>query len=349
MIASQAFGRHAGRAVTAFTLADPGGISVTLADFGAALVRCLAPDRAGRIADVVLGFDDAAGYAASRSYFGATVGRVANRIAGARFTLDGQTFALSPNEGPNQLHGGPEGFSRRIFDAEPAPDGRSIAFRLVSPDGDQGYPGRLEAVVRYAVAGHVLTVEATATTDRPTPCNLAHHSYWNLAGHDAGPILDHRLAIRASAFLPTDGALLPTGEIRPVAGTRHDFRAPAPVGAAFARAPDGTPAADEAGFDANWCLDPPHGRLREVARLVDPASGRQLALSTDQPGLQVYTGGHLGADPPGKGGARYGRFGGIALEAQGWPDAPNRPHFPPVILRPGEVLRQTTVFDLTPA
>jgi len=348
MIAARPFGAFDGQPVTAWTIGAPGGLTATVTDLGATLVALLAPDAAGRMADVVLGFDDAAGYAASGSYFGATVGRVANRIAGARFTLDGRTHALAPNEGPNQLHGGPRGFSRRIFAGEPDPSGRAITFRLTSPDGDQGYPGTLHAAVRYAITGLVLTVTATARTDRATPCNLAHHGYWNLAGHDAGDILGHRLWIGADSYLPVDGALLPTGEVRPVAGSRFDFRTPAPVGARLARTAEGAIAPDESGYDANWCLRPPQGALRHVATLGDPGSGRQLRLSTDQPGLQVYSGGYLGSDPPGKGGARYRRFGGIALEAQGWPDAPNQPHFPSVILRPGAVLVQTAEFDLTP-
>ncbi|MBP2299674.1 aldose epimerase family protein [Azospirillum picis] len=318
-----------GQPVEGFIL-SAGGLEATVIAHGARLTRLLVPDRDGRRADVVLGFDRLADYLASDAYFGATCGRYGNRIGGAAFTLDGVRHALSANEPPNQLHGGVEGFDRRLWRASVDEGADAVGFALVSPDGDQGYPGRLSAGVRYRLAGDgVLEITMTADTDRPTVANLVHHSYWNLAGQGEGDLRDHRLTVAGGFVTPVGAGLIPTGEVRPVEGTPFDLRGGPRLGDALA-------AVGGIGFDHNWCLDGPAGDLRPVARLEHPPSGRRMELSTDQPGLQVYTGGYLSERVVGKGGRPYRPFAGIALESQRFPDSPNIGHFPSARLDPGQ-------------
>ncbi|MGF7174964.1 aldose epimerase family protein [Azospirillum doebereinerae] len=332
-ITSFLFDELDGRPVEGFTLAA-GGLEATVIAHGARLVRFLMPDRDGRPADVVLGFDRLAGYLGSDAYAGATCGRYGNRIGGAAFTLDGVRHRLTANEPPNQLHGGSDGFDRRLWDAAVDEAANAVTFTLRSPDGDQGYPGTLTASVRYRLTGDgVLDIRMTATTDRPTVVNLVHHSYWNLAGHAVGhavgDVRGHRLAVRGGFVTPVGADLIPTGEVRPVDGTPFDLRDGPLLGDALA-------AVGGFGFDHNWCLEGPAGELRPVAWLEDPASGRRLDLSSDQPGLQVYTGGYLSDRVIGKGGRPYRRFAGIALETQRFPGTPNIAHFPSARLDPGQ-------------
>lgn len=265
--------------------------------------------------EVTLGCGSTGAYLAQRAFLGAAVGRFANRIGGARFTLDGAEHRLSANDGRNSLHGGADGFSQRVWSARP--DGDSVLLTLTSPDGDQGYPGRLEAQVRYAVAGAELHVDFEATTDAPTVVSLASHAYWNLAG--VGTIDEHVLEIAASRYTPVDEELIPTGAIAEVAGTPFDFTTARAIG--------------DFGYDVNFALD-----RAEAVRLTDPGSGRTLEIATTRPGLQLYTGGELAETSP------FPARAGVALETQAFPDAPNRPEFPTAVLRPGEVFRASTVY-----
>lgn len=321
-----------GRPVEGFTL-SAGGLEATVIAHGARLVRMLVPGRDGSGADVVLGFDRVADYLASDAYFGATCGRYGNRIGGAAFTLDGVRHELAVNEPPNQLHGGPEGFDRRIWKATVDEAENAVTFTHESPDGDQGYPGTLTASTRYQLSDDgALDIRMTATADRPTIVNLVHHSYWNLGGHGSGDLRDHRLAVQGGFTTPVGAELIPTGEVRPVDGTPFDLRGGVGLGEALE-------AAGGFGFDHNWCLDGPAGELRTVAVLEHPASGRRMELATDQPGLQVYTGGYLSEKVVGKGGQPYRRFAGLALESQRFPNSPNIGHFPSARLDPGETYR----------
>ncbi|KAB7644878.1 aldose epimerase family protein [Polymorphobacter fuscus] len=317
-----------GRRCGVFRLTAAGGIAVTIAELGATIMRIDAPDREGRLANVVLGFDDIARYPAAGgpggdACLGGSCGRVANRVAGARITIDGRDIALAANDGPNQLHGGPDGFHRRLWQGEALADG--VRLTLDSPDGDQGWPGvlRAEATMRL-IAPDTLAIRYRATTDRATHVNLVNHAYFNLDG--GGTILDHRLTIAADTFLPIDTAALPTGERRSVAGSPFDFRQPRTIAEAM-RQPDGQLPAD-LGF--NHCYVLPAEGLKTAARLSSPRSGRWLALATDQPGLQFYDGYALG-----RGGSGFADRAGVALEAQAWPNSPNRPDFPSTRLDPG--------------
>jgi aldose 1-epimerase len=336
----ETLGRIGGHEVRQVTL--EGRLRLVLLTHGARLAQLWAPDRDGRLADVVLGHDDLADYAANHGFLGATCGRFANRIAGARFPLDGTGVRLVPNEGTTQLHGGPQGFDAAPWTITGA-SATEVTFAHESPAGDMGFPGRLNVRCTYRLDGLCLWIGMTATTDAPTVVNLAHHSYFNLGGQGAGDVLGHRLKVAAEHYLPVDAAKVPTGAVLPVAGTAFDFTALRPIGQALP---------GPGGFDHCYCLSQPlqgpgGALLRPAARLVDPASGRSLRLATNQPGLQVYTGAHFDATP-GKSGARYPRFAGVALETQGFPDAPNRPQFPSARLDPGQTYRHLMRLNLTP-
>lgn len=327
------FGSYQDKPVSAYTLVNAGGLSARLINFGARLVAMRTPDRDGRPADIVLGFDDLAGYTNKGAYFGATCGRYGNRIAGARFRLDGTVFELSRNEGANQLHGGAVGFDKKVWDARLDEDENSVTFSAVSEDGDQGFPGRLHLTSTYTLTDdNRLLVTMSGTSDRPTVLNMVHHSYWNLAGHDSGPVLDQVLAVPAAFYTPVDDQFLTTGEILSVAGTPFDFREPKTIGRDI-----GAVANARGGYDHNWVLHEPGPGLRPVATLRDPASGRGLALRSTEPGVQIYSGGYLDATYIGKGRHPYCQYAGIALETQKFPGSPNIAHFPSSRLDPGEV------------
>jgi aldose 1-epimerase len=334
MIESAVIGRLEGREVRAFTLRNSVGTRAKIVELGCRLAELRLAGRDGQVADVALGYDDLASYAADKNYFGAICGRYANRIAGGRFSLDGQTHGLACNEGANHLHGGTIGFDKKLWSGQPGADGRSVRFAYRSPDGEEGYPGNLDLEVSIALDdANCLAIEITATTDKPTICNPAHHGYWNLAGHDSGDILGHRLAIDGDFYTPVDGALIPTGEVLSVGGTPFDFTAAKPI------------RRDHAGdFDLNWVLRALAGELRRAARALDPVSGRGFELWTDQPGMQFYTGSHLGPEIPGKGRHSYSPHAGFALETQRFPDSPNRGHFPTARLDPGETYRHRMEF-----
>ena len=344
------FGRVDGKDVFLYTLTNGHGMEVRAMSYGATIVSLRVPDRDGRSDDVVLGFDTIEGYLAVEPYFGAIVGRYGNRIAKGRFTLDGKTYQLATNNGPNHLHGGVKGFDKVVWEAEPFDrDGRSgIVFTHVSPDGDQGYPGALSARVTYTLTpANELTVEYSATSDRATPINLTQHSYFNLAGAGTGDILNHQLTLDADRFTPVDATLIPTGDLAPVEGTPFDFRRPTAIGARITA--DHPQLKYGNGYDHNWVLNGPVGgstgpALHHAARLEEPTSGRMLDVSTTEPGVQFYTGNFLDGTLTGKSGRVYKQRYGLCLETQHFPDSPNHPGFPSTILRPGDRYQSTTVF-----
>ena len=335
----------AGEAVELFTFTRASAPRVSVTNLGGHIVEILAPDRQGKLADVTLGYKDFAGYLADTSYFGSLVGRYANRIAKGRFTLDGKTYTLATNNGPNSLHGGPTGFQKRVWAAKvvSGPDGDALELTYVSRDGEEGYPGTLTAKVVYSLrADGGLVIDYEATTDAPTVVNLTNHAYFNLAGEGEGTILGHEMQIEADATTPVDPTLIPTGEKWTVEGTPFDFRKPVAIGARI-------DAADEqlkfgGGYDHNYVLRGKAGELRPAARVVEPKSGRVLEMLTTEPGVQFYSGNFLDGSVTGKSGKPYVRRGAFCLEAQHFPDSPNEPSFPSVVLRPGETYRQTTVY-----
>ena len=337
------FGRlQDGREVQRYVLRSD-VLEVGVLTYGATLHSVLAPDREGSTADVLLGHDDVQGYETGEGYLGATVGRFANRIAAGRFELDGQQHQVPVNDGPNSLHGGPEGFhqqlwSARVLEDVPVP---AVELRHTSPDGAMGFPGTLEVTVTYALDGADLSMTYRAVTDAPTVVNLTNHAYWNLSG-GLRSTEQHSLLLAASRYLPVDDVAIPTGELAPVAGTPMDFRSEHLVGE---RLRDGTEQLlRQQGYDHCWVLDREDGQPPTLAaRLADPASGRRLEVWTDQPGVQFYSGNFLDGSARGKGGRALRQGDGVCLETQHLPDSPNRPHFPSTVLRPGEELRSTTV------
>ncbi|HEX9187111.1 MAG TPA: aldose epimerase family protein [Vicinamibacteria bacterium] len=350
-IERQPFGKTpAGEAVELFTFTRGSAPTVSVTNLGGHVVSILAPDRAGRIADVTLGYKDFAGYLGDTSYLGSLVGRYANRIAKGRFELDGKAYTLATNNGPNALHGGPTGFAKRVWSAKvvAGKDGDALELVYVSKDGEEGYPGTLTAKVVYSLrADGSLAIDYEATTDAPTIVNLTNHAYFNLAGEGEGTILGHEMQIEADATTPVDATLIPTGEVRPVAGTPFDFRKPVAIGARI-------DVADEqlrfgGGYDHNFVLRGKAGELRPAARVVEPASGRVLEMLTTEPGVQFYSGNFLDGSVVGESGRPYVKRAGFCLEAQHFPDSPNQKAFPPVVLRPGQVYRQTTVYRFSVA
>lgn len=330
----------AGEEVAVFTLTNDGGGVVRLLEIGAVIAGLEVPDRAGDLADVVLGFDTVAEYEANPAYFGCVTGRVANRIAGGRFELDGRVVQLVVNAPPNHIHGGVGGFHRAPWrgEAEDAVEGPAVRFRRVSPDGEDGYPGALSVEILYTLTrANGLRIDYLATADRPTPVNLTNHSYFQLAGHGAGSVLDHVVSIRASCCTARGDSGLP-GAVLPVEGTPLDLREPTRVGTRI----DALSASG--GFDHNYVVDRWDGEsCRRIAEVIEPLKGRRMEVFTTQPGVQLYTANVL-APTRGKGGAAYGRHGALCLETQHFPDSVNRPDFPNIILRPGEIYRETTEY-----
>ncbi|MGY1636255.1 aldose epimerase family protein [Geodermatophilus sp. SYSU D00742] len=347
-----------GTAVERWTLTN-GDMTVRVLTFGGVIQTLEVPDADGRVENVVLGFQDLAGYVSDEDpYFGSLIGRYGNRIAGGSFTLDGTTYQLPLNDGPNTLHGGPTGFDDRVWEATDVGDDAvaALRLRLVSADGDQGFPGTLTTTVTYSLDDESrLTVHYEATTDAPTVVNLTQHTYWNLAGEGSGSIYGHELQIDASGYTPVDATLIPTGEIAAVEGTPFDFREPTAIGARIRE--DDQQLLYGQGYDHNWALDREDDGAREgsdredaleqAAVLRDPASGRTLTISTTEPGLQFYSGNFLDGTLVGTGSTVYRQGDGLALETQHFPDSPNQPQFPSTELRPGETYDSTTVFDLS--
>jgi aldose 1-epimerase len=349
-VQSTAFGTlSTGQRAELFTLRNVHGIEVQLTNYGGIITSLKTPDRAGHFTDIVLGYDNLAGYVANSPYFGAIVGRYANRIARGRFALDGVTYTLAVNNGPNSLHGGLRGFDKVVWNARPFQnqEGQGVTLDYTSRDGEEGYPGTLRATVTYTLtADDRLIVDYLATTDKATPINLSQHSYWNLAGGAPRDILAHVLTINADAITPVDSTLIPTGEIAPVQGTPFDFRTPTAIGARIDQRQN-TQIRYGNGYDHNWVLNrggAASDALVLAARVVEPSSGRTMEISTTEPGLQFYSGNFLDGSITGKGGAVYRFRYGLALETQHYPDSPNHPNFPSTILRPGQQYRSRTVF-----
>jgi aldose 1-epimerase len=334
-----------GTPVGVFTLTNAKGVEVRAITYGGIIVSLRVPDRNGRLEDVVLGYDSLEGYLRSSPYFGAVVGRYGNRIAKGRFVLDGVTYRLATNNGPNHLHGGLEGFDKVVWQGEPfqSDSGVGVALSYTSPDGEEGYPGTLRARVRYLLTDqNELVVDYDATTDKATPVNLTQHSYFNLVGSGRRDILDHQLWINADGYTPVDSTLIPTGAVDSVAGTPFDFRTPTAIGARIGA--DHPQLRFGGGYDHNWVLRREGSGLAHAARLVEPTSGRTLDMYTTEPGLQFYSGNFLDGTITGKGGQVYGHRYGLCLETQHYPDSPNHPQFPSTILRPGDEYRSRTVF-----
>ncbi len=349
-ITEQAFGQLAdGRPVDIYTL-ESGAIRARITNYGGRIVSLEVPDRRGDRDDVVLGFDTLAEYLAAKPFFGALVGRYANRIAGGRFTIADRHYETTRNAAGNTLHGGEIGFDKRLW--ESAIQGHDLVLRYVSPDGEEGFPGTLTVTVRYRLRGSALQIDYTATTDQDTVLNLTNHSYFNLAAAAHGDVLEHELRIAAEAYTPTDAAGIPTGEIRKVAATPFDFRRFRPIGEQIAD--DALQAAG--GYDQNFVLDPPErgvaaGRPRLVASVREPRSGRIMDVLTTEPGLQLYTANAFDGQLIGKGGRRYPVHAGFCLETQHFPDSPHEAAFPSTLLRPRETFRSTTIyrFGLSPS
>ncbi len=335
------FGRVGDQTVFLYTLSNAHGMVARVTNYGTILTELHVPDRNGARADVVLGFDTLEAYLKGHPFFGCIAGRVANRIAGGKFTLDGKEYALATNNGPNHLHGGVKGFDKFVWDASAfeTPEGPAVRFSRTSPDGEEGYPGSVKATVTYTLTDqNELKIEMTAATDAPTIVNLAHHTYWNLAGHGSGDVLGHELSLAADQYTPTDDTLIPTGEIVPVTGTPFDFTRSKRIGADIARV-----GGSAKGYDVNFVVRGGSWRLRGVARVVDPRSGRIMELLATEPGVQLYTGNHLAGTLKGKGGAVYGKHAGFCLETQRYPDSVNKPDWPSVVLRPGQIYRHVMV------
>lgn len=335
-----------GRRVDQYTVTNDSGMTIRLLTLGATLAGADVPDRDGKTADVVFGFDTVADYQSEKNqYFGCIVGRYANRIAKGKFILDGQEYRLATNDGPNHLHGGAErSLDKVVWQAEPVEEAfrSGVTFRYASPDGEEGYPGKLDVAVTYLLDNeNRITIEYVADSDAATPVNLSNHAYFNLSGHGSATINDHVLMLNADFYTPVDDTLIPTGEIAPVEGTPLDFRKPTAIGDRVGELADTA----AMGYDHNWVLNKPEvGALTQAAELVDPKSGRVLTVYTTQPGIQFYGGNFLRGDA-GKTGKTYPFQSGLCLETQHFPDSPNHPHFPGVVLMPDETYRHTCIYD----
>jgi aldose 1-epimerase len=339
------FGKTAdGTPVELYVLSNAHGMQAKVTTYGAILTELHVPDKSGKLDDVVLGFDDLEGYLRGHPHFGSTVGRVANRIAKGRFTLNGKEYKLAINNGPNSLHGGLVGFDKKVWKASlgQESDRAFVTFTYRSPDGEEGYPGNLDTSVTYTLTNqNELRIDYIAKTDKPTPVNLTNHSYFNLGGAASGDVLGHELTIMADEYTPADGTGIPTGEIKSVRGTPLDFTRPTPIGAGI----DQFPATK--GYDHNFVLRGRAGTLRPAAVVVEPRSGRIMDMSTTEPCVQLYTANGLDGKLKGKGEASYPKHGAFCLEAQHAPDSVNHPSFPSVILEPGQTYQQTTVYKFS--
>jgi aldose 1-epimerase len=342
-VRQEIFGRtRDGRDVTAYVLETRNRMTVEVLDYGAIVRTLCVPDTNGRLVDVALGYDDIASYEDDRSYLGAAIGRYANRISAGRFRLDGKTYQLATNDGPNHLHGGNRGFNKVVWRAQPFEDGETLGIALThtSHDGDQGYPGNLDVEIKYTVSSSgAFSVEYRARADAPTPVNLTQHSYFNLAGEGAGDILGHEIMIDAKSFAEIDSKLIPTGKLLNVEGTPLDFRKARAIGA---RIEDVNEQLSRAGgYDHNYVLERPL-----AARVFTPASGIAMEVVTTEPGMQFYSGNFLNG-LVGKKGHRYARRAGLCLETQHFPDSPNHPEFPSTILRPGNLFHSRTTYHFS--
>jgi aldose 1-epimerase len=350
-VQTQSFGQTPdGQSIQLYTLKNNKGMEAKITNYGATLVSLLVPDRAGKFDDVVLGFDSLDGYVKLRTFYGATIGRYGNRIGGAKFELDGHTYTLPANDGPNTLHGGINGFNKHVWEAKPLSTkaGEELELTYLSKDGEEGFPGNLSVKVTYKLAAdkNDLTIDYSATTDKDTVLNLTNHSYFNLSGAGSGDILGDVLTIHASKFTPVDASLIPTGELKDVAGTPFDFTKPTAVGARIDA--DDPQLKYGKGYDLNWVIDRKVGTsgLIPAAEVFDPKTGRVLEVLTTEPGIQFYSGNHMD-DVQGKAGKMYHFRGALCLETQHYPDSPNHPKFPTTELKPGEKFHSVTVFKFS--
>ncbi|MGC1201316.1 MAG: aldose epimerase family protein [Candidatus Acidiferrales bacterium] len=335
-----------GNAVYRYVLTNKNGIVATVMSFGATLVSLKVPDRNGKIADVVLGYDDLADYEQGKSYFGGTIGRYANRIAGGKFVLDGTTYQIPINDGPNSLHGGTTGFNKRVWTAvdRSRADAQVLELSYTSPAGEEGYPGTMKATITYTLPADTneLRLDYSASTDKDTILNLTNHSYYNLTGDPSHDILSHQLLLRAREFTPVDATLIPTGKVSSVEGTPFDYRKSTAIGARIGQDDEQLKLAK--GYDQNWVLEKSaKGGLQLAAEVYEPTSGRVLDILTTQPGIQFYSGNFLDGTVKGKGGQAYGHRTGFCLETQHYPDSPNHANFPSTELKPGQTFRSTTI------
>ena len=338
-----------GRETHLYRLNGAGGVIMDLTDFGARAVRIYTPDKFGNLADITLGFTDVSGYETYDPYFGSTIGRVGNRIANGKFTLDGKTYTLACNNEPGgipcSLHGGKKGWDAVVWNAKPVKDGASVGvqFTMTSPDGDEGYPGKVDVTVtHWLTADNIWRIEYEAKTDKATPINLTNHVYFNLKGEASGTILDHELMLCADKMTPVNAGLIPTGEFADVKGTPFDFTVPWKIGARIEA--DNEQLKFGGGYDHNWVLRGQDGKLAAAASLTEATSGRRIDVWTQEPGIQFYCGNFLTDQVPGKEGKNLCYRGGLALETQHYPDSPNKANFPSVILRPGQVYKTVTEY-----
>jgi len=345
----QPFGTRDGRPVNLYTLTNSHGVEVRVMNYGGIILSIRVPDRKGQLADIVLGHETMEGYIPNPPYLGAIVGRYANRIANGSFTLDGKTYTLPKNDGPNTLHGGVDKpFNKVVWDGEPFKGKTGVAFSYLSKDGEEGFPGNLKIKVTYTLTdANELVIDYEATTDKATPINVSQHSYFNLAGEGNGDILNHEVMLNADRFTPVDKNLIPTGELRPVKGTPFDFTTPTKIGARIDDNYEQLVLGH--GYDHNWIINrnSKDTGLVLAARVYEPTTGRVLEVSTTQPAVQFYTGNFLDGTVTGKQGHVYKRRFGLCLETQHYPDSPNHPDFPTTILKPGETFRSKTVFKFS--
>jgi aldose 1-epimerase len=347
---TSSFGKVAdGKEAVLYVLKNKNGMEAAITNFGADLVSLKAPDRQGKLADVVLGYDQASGYENGKAYFGGTIGRYGNRIAKGKFTLNGTTYTLATNDGANHLHGGKRGFDKMMWEAKDVSgaNGQALQLTYTSKDGEEGYPGNLKVQVTYTLTdNNELKIDYLATTDKDTVVNLTNHSYFNLTGDPKNDILKHELMLKASRFTPVDSGLIPTGELRAVKGTPFDFTTSTPIGARINNADEQLKLGK--GYDHNFVLDRAEGEgLVKVGEVYEPTTGRVLEVQTTEPGIQFYSGNFLNGTEKGKGGLAYAHRTGFCLETQHFPDSPNQPKFPSTTLKPGQEYKTTTVYKFS--
>jgi len=344
-INKEQFGEIDGKIIDIYTLTNRNGAEIKITTYGGIVTSFKLPDRNGNLADVVLGYDNLADYLKMNPYFGSTIGRYGNRIGQAKFILDNQEYNLAQNDGPNNLHGGVKGFDKVIWDAEPVTGNESVSLKLhyLSKDGEEGFPGNLDVLVIYTLTNeNALQIDYSASTDKATVVNLTHHTYWNFAGEGSGDILNHELTLNAETFTPVDSGLIPTGEIIPVEGTPMDFRTATAIGKNIDA--DYEQLKIAGGYDHNWVLNKAEmNQLTLAAKVYEPSSGRTMEIYTTEPGIQFYSGNFLDGRIIGKNGHKYNFRNGFCLETQHYPDSPNKPDFPSVVLRPGEIYKTTTI------
>lgn len=325
-----------------YTLTNAKGMTARITNYGGLVTHLLTPDQAGQLGDVALGYDSLAGYLKSSPFFGALVGRYGNRIAKGQFILDGKTYTLAKNNGPNHLHGGLKGFDKVVWEVLEADDDH-LKLHYVSADGEEGYPGTLAVTVTYTLTdANELKIDYEATTDKKTPVNLTNHSYFNLSAGKAKDILSHQLMLDADRYTVVDATLIPTGELRKVDGTPMDFRKATAIGARIKQV-----GGDPVGYDHNYVLNKSNAGVRKIAEAYEPTSGRVMEVFTDQPGVQFYSGNFLDGKITGKNGTVYNQYAGFCLETQHFPDSPNQPTFPSTILNPGETYRTSTIYKFS--